>query len=67
MKAYAPFQKYIWQVSAIDRFGRLALEEINQRWVRTEMSEGLPIARSTFNRHWDTILTLFGHCGDENR
>ena len=60
MKSYALFQEYIWLVNTIHRFGRLSLEEINQRWLETEMSEGLPIARSTFNRHRDAILDIFG-------
>ena len=60
MKSYALFQEYIWLVNTIHRFGRLTLEEINQRWLDTEMSEGLPIARSTFNRHRDAILDMFG-------
>lgn len=60
MKSYALFQEYIWLVSTLHRFGRLTLEEINQRWLDTEISEGLPIARSTFNRHRDAILDMFG-------
>ena len=60
MKAYALFQEYIWLVNTIHRFGRLTLEEINQRWLDTELSEGIPIARSTFNRHRDAILDMFG-------
>ena len=36
MKAYALFQEYIWLVNTIHRFGRLTLEEINQRWLRSE-------------------------------
>ena len=60
MKSYALFQEYIWLVNTIHRFGRLTLEEINRRWLETEMSEGLPIARSTFNRHRDAILDIFG-------
>ena len=60
MKAYALFQEYIWLVNTIHSFGRLTLEEINQRWLDTELSEGLPIARSTFNRHRDAILDMFG-------
>ena len=59
MKAYALFQEYIWLVNTIHRFGRLTLEEINQRWLDTELSEGVPIARSTFNRHRDAILDMF--------
>lgn len=60
MKSYALFQEYIWLVNTIHRFGRLTLEEINHKWLDTEMSEGLPIARSTFNRHRDAILDMFG-------
>lgn len=60
MKSYALFQQYIWLVNTLHRAGRLTLEEINQRWLRTEMSEGLPIARSTFNRHRDAILDMLG-------
>lgn len=60
MKSYALFQQYIWLVDTIHRAGRLSLEEINRRWLDTEMSEGIPIARSTFNRHRDAILDMFG-------
>ena len=60
MKSYALFQEYIWLVNTIHRFGRLTLEEINRKWLETEISEGLPIARSTFNRHRDAILDIFG-------
>ena len=60
MKSYALFQEYIWLVDIIHRKGKLTLDEINQLWLRTEMSEGVPIARSTFNRHRDAILDMFG-------
>lgn len=60
MKSYALFQQYIWLVNTIRRYRKLTLEEINRHWIETEMSEGLPIARSTFNRHRDAILDMFG-------
>ena len=60
MKTYNLFKEYIWLVSTLHRFGKLTLEEINQRWLDMEMSEGIPIARSTFNRHRDAILDMFG-------
>ena len=60
MKSYALFQEYIWLVNTIHKAERLTLEEINQRWLETEMSEGVSIARSTFNRHRDAILDMFG-------
>lgn len=60
MKSYALFQQYIWLVNTIHRCRKLTLDEINRHWIETEMSEGLPIARSTFNRHRDAILDMFG-------
>lgn len=60
MKSYALFQQYIWLVNTIHRYRKLTLEEINRHWIETEMSEGLPIARSTFNRHREAILDMFG-------
>ena len=60
MKSYALFQQYIWLVKTIHKYRKLTLDEINQHWLDTDMSEGLPIARSTFNRHRDAILDMFG-------
>lgn len=60
MKTYDLFKEYIWLVNTLHQHGRLTLEEINQRWLDTEMSEGVPIARTTFNRHRDSILDMFG-------
>ena len=60
MKSYALFQEYIWLVETLHRAGRLTLGEINERWLRTELSEGISLARSTFNRHRDAILDMFG-------
>lgn len=60
MKSYAIFQEYIWLVNTIHRAGRISLEEINCKWMDTEMSEGVAMARSTFNRHKDTIEDMFG-------
>lgn len=60
MKSYALFQEYIWLVNTIHRAGKITLEEINRKWVETDMSEGLPMVRSTFNRHKDAIQDMFG-------
>lgn len=58
MKTYSIFQEYIWLVSTLQRYGKLSLEELNGHWVRTEMSGGVPIPRTTFNRHRDAILDM---------
>ena len=60
MKSYALFQEYIWLVNTIHKAGKITLEEINRRWTQTEVSEGVPIVRSTFNRHRDAIEDMFG-------
>ena len=38
----------------------MTLDELNERWVREEVAEGNPLSRSTFNRHRDAILDMFG-------
>lgn len=60
MKSHALFQQYIWLVNTIYRAGKISLEEINRKWLDTDLSEGLPLARSTFNRHKDAIEDMFG-------
>ena len=60
MKLYSLFQQYLWLVNIIHRNRRLTLDEINQHWMNTTMSGGLPMVRSTFNRHRDAILEMFG-------
>ena len=51
MKAAEIFRQYIWLTDTIRRAGRITLNEINERWVQTDMSGGLPMSRTTFNRH----------------
>ena len=54
------FKQYIWLVNTIYRARRITLAEINDKWQRTEMSEGMPLSRTTFNRHKDAIEDIFG-------
>ena len=60
MNSHALFQQYIWLVNTIYKAGKISLEEINRKWLDTDLSEGLPLARSTFNRHKDAIEDMFG-------
>lgn len=55
MKTYTKFKEYIWLVNTIYKARKITLAEINERWLETEMSEGVELARATFNRHKDTI------------
>lgn len=50
MTVPAKFKEYIWLVNTIHRFKKMTFAEINRKWLATEMSEGIDLARSTFNR-----------------
>ncbi len=60
MKAQDKFKAYIWLVNTIHRARRITLAEINDRWLNTDMSEGIDIPRSTFARHRIAIEDMFG-------
>ena len=60
MRIPAKFKEYIWLVNTIRTARRISFAEINERWLETEMSEGIELARSTFNRHKDAIEDIFG-------
>ena len=60
MKTPALFKEYIWLVTTIYSAKRISFAEINEKWLRTEMSEGIPLSRTTFNRHKDAIEDIFG-------
>ena len=60
MKIPTLFKEYIWQVNTIYQAGKISFAEINEKWLRTEMSGGVEIARTTFNRHKDAIEDIFG-------
>lgn len=54
------FREYIWLVNTIKRARRISFAEIQEKWILTEMSGGVELARSTFNRHKDAIQDIFG-------
>ena len=60
MKTSAKFREYIWLVNTIRKAKRITFSEINERWLETELSEGVELARATFNRHKDAIEDIFG-------
>lgn len=60
MKAQDLFKEYVWLVNTISRAGRITLRELNERWLDTEMSEGIELSRTTFNRHRAAVEDIFG-------
>ena len=60
MKIPTLFKEYIWLIETINRAGKITFAEINEKWQRKEESGGVPFSRTTFNRHRDAILDMFG-------
>ena len=70
MKASFLFKQYVWLVDTIQRCKRITLADLNERWLRTELSEGRPLSRTTFNRHRNEVEEIFGitiGCDADNR
>jgi hypothetical protein len=53
------FNRYIWLVDTIYRSGKIKLDDINQKWVRSSMSDGNPIPNRTFHNHRIAIEEMF--------
>ena len=62
MKISEIFKQYIWITDTIHRSKGISFQELNERWIRTEMSGGIPMSRTTFNRHKEDIEDMFGIC-----
>jgi hypothetical protein len=41
-------------------YGQLTFEQLNQKWQQDKVAEGNALQRSSFNRHRDAILDMFG-------
>ena len=69
MKTAFKFKEYIWLVETIHKARRITFAEIQEKWLRSDLSEGVELARSTFNRHKDAIQDMFGiyiECNRQN-
>lgn len=53
------FNRYIWLVDTIYRAKRITFEELNERWLRNEMSEGVALPLRTFHNHRIAIQDMF--------
>ena len=60
MKPAQIFHQYIWIINTLKTYRRLTFEELNQKWQNDAVTDGNPLQRSSFNRHRDVILDMFG-------
>ena len=52
--------KYVWLVETIYRSGRITFEEINEKWLDNDLSEGKPLPLRTFYKWRVAIEEMFG-------
>lgn len=60
MKTQRLFREYTWLVETIRKARRISFAEINERWMASDLGNGRPLPRSTFNRHKADIEDMFG-------
>ena len=60
MKPPIIFKQCAWLVNVLRRRPRQTLAELQQRWLDDDAGDGRPLSRTTFNRHRDAILDMFG-------
>lgn len=53
------FDKYIWLVDTIYRAGKITFEKINERWLRSKLSDGKDIPLRTFHNWRIAIEQVF--------
>lgn len=54
------FKEYIWLIETISRCGKISFAELGELWKRRNEATGAELSRTTFNRHRDAILDMFG-------
>lgn len=52
--------KYLWLVDTIYRSDGITFEQINDRWLRNDLSEGIELPKRTFHKWRAAVEDLFG-------
>lgn len=52
--------KYVWLVETIYKAKRITFEEINEKWLENDMSEGVELALRTFHKWRIAAEEMFG-------
>ena len=60
MKPAQIFHQYLWIINMLKAYRGLTFEELGRKWREDRVAEGKVLQRSSFNRHRDAILDMFG-------
>lgn len=58
--AQSLISRYVWVINTIYRARRISFKELNERWLRDEISEGVEIPKRTFDNWRYAIQDMFG-------
>jgi len=50
----------IWIIQQLMAYGPMTFAQLSKRWLEDNVADGKVLQRSSFNRHRDTILNMFG-------
>lgn len=60
MKPARLYQHYVWTINTLRQYKKLTLAELSELWERDQVIGGDKLERTTFFRHRDAILSMFG-------
>ena len=60
MATTTQYREFIWLIETIKRARRITFAELSQKWAESNFGGGIPLSRTTFNRHRDAVLDMFG-------
>ena len=55
------FAKYLWEISTIERAGRITLRSLSEKWQRCHLGFNEELPRRTFDNHRAKIKELFNN------
>ena len=60
MSAPKQFREYLWLINTIKKAHRITFAELSDKWAESDFGGGVSLSRTTFNRHRDAVLGMFG-------
>ena len=59
-RGQSQISKYVWIINAVYQAGKITFEELNEKWLDDDISNGKSIPKRTFDRWREAILDMFG-------
>ena len=59
-RGQSQISKYVWIINAVYQAGKITFDELNEKWLNDDISNGKSLPKRTFDRWRDAILDMFG-------